>query len=159
MYKFPSIGATLAAAALSAAFAAFAAPALAGLGGGADSVATDSQALRGQQRATAFVQYDLQEITSGTLTVHEYLTRAGQVFAVTWQGPTPPNLQQLLGSYFSQLQSASAAQHQLNPGIHRQLNISTANLVVQAISRMRAFQGIAYVPSLVPVGVSVSDLQ
>jgi hypothetical protein len=101
----------------------------------------------------------MHEITSGALTVHEYVTRSGQVFAVTWQGPTPPNLQQLLGTYFSRLQAAAVAQHQINPGIHRQLQIDAADLVVESVGRMRDFRGVAYLPALMPSGVTPADLQ
>ena len=139
--------------------AALATPALGALGGGVDSVASDQQAMRGQLVATPYVQYDVHQIVSGSLTVNEYVNRAGQVFAITWQGATPPNLQQLLGSYFTRFQSAATAAHQINPGIHRQLLISQADLVVQAAGRLRDFRGIAYLPALLPAGVSLSELQ
>jgi len=139
--------------------AALATPALAALGGSVDSVTADQQAMRGQLVATPYVQYDVQQIVRGALTVNEYVSRAGQVFAITWQGPTPPNLQQLLGAYFARFQSAAAAAHQANPGIHRQVLISQADLVVQASGRLRDFRGIAYLPGLLPAGVSLSQLQ
>jgi hypothetical protein len=147
-----------------AAFAATAAlalapPAHAALGGNANSVAADSNALQGQLHSTPLVQYDVQEITVGTLVVREYVTRAGQVFAVTWQGPVPPNLRQLLGSYFAEFQSAAAAANRASPGRHRQLSISQPDLVVQSGGQLRDFHGLAYIPSLLPAGVSLSDLQ
>ncbi len=135
------------------------APALAALGGSADSVSADTAALRGQLFSTGLVQYDVQEIDSGTLTVREYVTRSGQVFAVTWRGPFMPNLQQLLGNYYSRFQSAAVAAHQAHPGIHRQLSVVQPDLVLLSAGRMRDFHGIAYLPALVPTGVSVSDLQ
>jgi len=140
-----------------AAALAFAPPAHAALGGNADSVIADSTALEGQLHSTPLVQYDLQTITIGTLAIHEYVTRAGQVFAITWQGPVPPNLRQLLGGYFTQFQSAAAAAHRA--GNRRQLTISQPDLVVETSGRLRDFRGLAYVPSLVPAGVSVSELQ
>ena len=138
---------------------ALAPPAHAALGGNADSVSADSTALKGQLHSTPLVQYDVQEITVGTLVIREYVTRAGQVFAVTWQGPVPPDLRQLLGSYFPEFQSAAAAAHRANPGIRRQLSVSQPDLVVQSGGRLRDFHGLAYLPSLVPAGVSLSDLQ
>lgn len=149
---------TSAALALSAALT-FASPAQAALGGNADSVSADSSALRGELRSTPQVQYDVQQITQGALIVREYLTRSGQVFAVTWQGPVLPDLQQLLGNYFATFQSAAAANHRANPGRHRQLNVAQSDLVVQSSGRLRDFHGLAYLPSLVPAGVSVSALQ
>ena len=134
-------------------------PAHASLGGAADSVAADSEVLHGQLRSTAFVNYDVREIDVGALTVREYLTRAGQVFAVTWQGPTLPDLRQLLGGYFGRFQAAAASAHQSNPGIHRQLLVSQPDLVVASVGRLRDFHGFAYLPALLPAGVSVDDLQ
>lgn len=138
---------------------ALAAPALATLGGDLASVNADSTALNGQSRSTPMVQYELHVITRDSLVVHEYLTNQGRVFAVTWQGPTPPDLRQLLGTYFDRFQSASVAAHQLNPGIHRQFSLSQPDLVMQTSGRLRDFRGIAYIPSLVPAGVAVSELQ
>lgn len=134
-------------------------PAHAALGGSPDSVAADGSALRGQLTSTAMVAYDVQEIDSGELAVREYVTRTGQVFAVTWQGPTMPDLQQLLGTYFGRFQSAAAAAHASNPGIHRELVVSQSDLVVVSTGRLRDFHGLAYLPALVPAGVSIDQLQ
>jgi hypothetical protein len=133
------------------------APAAAHLGGNVDSVGADRAALRAQLRSTPMQQYDLHEITTagGTL-VHEYATRQGTVFAVTWQGAVPPDLHQLFGNYYEQYQSAVAAQPR--PGMHRHLSIAAGDLVVQSTGHLRAFHGRAYVPSLVPAGVSAADL-
>jgi hypothetical protein len=139
---------------------AFASPAAhAGLGGSADSVATDNHVLRGQLVSIPEVQYDVQQINAGADVVREYVTRSGVVFAVTWSGPTLPDLQTLLGSYFPQFQSAAQAAQLRHPGIHRQLSINGNDLVVDSAGRLRDFHGIAYVPSLVPQGVSIDELQ
>ena len=132
--------------------------ALAELGGDAVSIDTDRRAFHAEMRSTPMVNYNLHGITTeaGTV-VHEYSTRLGTVFAVTWQGPMPPDLKQLFGKYYEQYQSAAAAQ--MRPGMHRQLNIAAADLVVESSARLRAFGGRAYVPSLVPAGVSVAELR
>lgn len=135
------------------------APARAALGGSVDSVAADTSVLRGQLRTTGFVDYDMHEITSGSLVVTEYATRAGQVFAITWHGPLPPNLQQLLGSYFPRFQSAAVAAHQASPGIHRVFRLEQSDLVIRQTGHQRAFGGIAYLPALVPGDVSIDQLQ
>ncbi|MFI4868231.1 MAG: DUF2844 domain-containing protein [Steroidobacterales bacterium] len=134
------------------------APALAHLGGDTDSVSADRDALRAELHSTPMQHYDLHEIsTAGGTRVHEYTTRQGTVFAVTWQGPLPPDLRQLFGNYFEKYQSAAATQ--ARPGMHRQLMIAAGDLVVQSTGHLRDFRGRAYVPSLVPAGVSVADLQ
>ncbi len=121
---------------------AIASPAHAALGGDAVSVSADRDAFAGELRSIASVQYDLHEITSGALVVHEYVTRQGQVFAVTWQGPTPPDLRQLLGEYFPRFSSATVAAHQASPGVHRQFSIAQPDLVIQSSGRLRSFRGL-----------------
>lgn len=142
---------------LPVAFAWLASPASARLGGDYASVSDDSAQLKGQLVSTTMLNCDRHVITTGSGTViHEYLSRSGKVFAVTWHGPLPPDLRQLFGDYFEPFSSAAAAQSR--PGGHRQLNIQQPDFVVQASGHLRAFQGSAYVPSLVPSGVSVADL-
>ena len=136
----------------------FASPASARLGGDYASVSDDSAKLKGQLVSTAMLNYDRHDITTSSGSViHEYLSRAGKVFAVTWQAPLPPDLHQLFGDYFEPFRSAAAAQSR--PGGHHQLSIAQSDFVVQASGHLRAFQGKAYVPSLVPPGVTVADLQ
>ncbi len=104
-------------------------------------------------------QYELHQITtSGGTVIHEYMTLRGKVFAVTWRGPFAPNLQQLFGSYYEQFQAAALAGRQSRGSTHRMLSIAQPDFVVQEIGRMRSYQGNAYVPSLIPEGVSVATL-
>jgi len=133
--------------------------ALAALGGDAGSVATDRAVLVAQLRTTATLQYDVHEISSGAQTVHEYVSRQGQVFAVTWQGPLRPDMRQLLGQYFARFQSAAAIERQQNPGQHRQFHLAQPDLVILSSGRMRDFRGIAYLPTLLPAGVTPGQLQ
>ncbi len=131
-------------------------PAWAHLGGDVASVQADTAALRARIRTTPTVQYDVHEISNDGLVVHEYSTRQGQVFAVTWQGPYKPDLHQLLGSYFAAFQNAASQQH---AGSHRAFALSRPDLVIESTGRMRGFRGVAYLPALVPEGVSVPQLQ
>jgi hypothetical protein len=132
--------------------------AFAALGGDVRSVTTDRATMHAQLQTTAMQQYDLHEITtSGGTRIHEYTTPQGKVFAITWQGPFAPNLQQLFGSYYQQYQSAAAAGSSV--GMHRMLSVRQSDFVVQALGRMRSYRGKAFVPSLVPSGVSVAALE
>jgi hypothetical protein len=135
------------------------ASALAALGGDTASVAADRIAFAAQLRSTATLQYDVHEIDSGAQTVREYVTRQGQVFAVTWQGALQPNLRQLLGQYFPRFQSAAAAAHQQSPGQHRQFQLTQPDLVILSSGRLRNFHGIAYLPTLMPAGVTTDQLR
>jgi len=155
----PSIVRTSIAAVAGIALASLATPAFAALGGTADSVSTDTSVMRGMLRSIPQVQYDVQQITSSAVTVREYVTRGGQVFAVTWQGIAPPNFQQLLGTYFPRLQAAASSAHaSQGPAAHRHFGIAQSDFVMQSAGRMGNFHGVAYIPSLVPEGVEVGQL-
>jgi hypothetical protein len=133
------------------------APAQAHLGGDAASVDDDSVKLRGQVARAQMLQYDRHDISSGgDAIVHEYLSRSGKVFAVTWQGPVQPNLQQLFGDYFETFRAAAATPGQ--PGLHRQARLVRPDFVYEAAGHLRSFRGRAYVPSLVPAGVDIASL-
>ncbi len=133
--------------------------AFAALGGDAGSVANDRVAFAAQLRTTATLQYDVHEISSGAQIVHEYVSRQGQVFAVTWQGSVPPNMRQLLGEYFGRFQSAAVAAHRQSPGQHRQFNMAQPDLVILSNGRLRNFRGVAYLPTLMPAGLTPDQLQ
>jgi hypothetical protein len=135
-------------------------PAHAALGGTAASVEADRATMKGQVRTRSEPGYSVQEITtaSGTL-VREFISPAGIVFAVSWSGPAMPNLQQALGTYFSELQSAVQTQRtQHARSGHNHLEVHGPNLILHAGGHMRQYFGMAYVPSLVPQNLSISDL-
>ena len=131
------------------------APALAALGGDAASVESDRVSLKGALRVTERVDYAVHEINTATgLQVLEYVSPDGRVFAVSWRGPTRPDLGQLLGSYAQQLAQAPRAPHYN----HHHLSIQTPEVVVQSSGRTRAFFGRAWAPALLPGNFSLSDL-
>lgn len=136
-------------------------PAKAALGGTVASVQSDRVSMKGQLRARSQAGYSVQEITAANGTVvREFVSPAGVVFAVSWSGKAMPNLQQALGSYFSQLQTAVREQRATGARSgHHHLQVHTPSLVVHAGGHMRQYFGLAYVPSLLPQNVSVSDLR
>ena len=149
--------------------------AIATLGGSAESIAADQQALGGQvqrsaQRPGSTGEQALQQQTPAPYgaaytieqistprgeAVKEYLSPSGTVFAVTWRGPRPPDLSQLLGSYFTDYQTAVASQR----AQRGHLRIQSPNLVVESSGHVRDLRGRAYDPSLLPPGVSVDEIQ
>jgi len=132
-------------------------PAVAHLGGDVDSVGADRAALHADVQTMALLRYDIHQISTDAGTrVREYVTRRGTVFAVTWQGPLPPDLQQLFGSYYAAYRAALSAH--ARAGMHRQVAVAAGDLVVQVSARPRSFGGRAYVPSLVPAGVDAGTL-
>ena len=133
------------------------APAWASLGGDMESVDADQAAMNASEQITtsteAYTVYELKTAT-GTV-VREYLSLAGSVFAVTWDGPTLPNVRQILGGYFSEYTEAAQKQQ----GGHGHLLIRRPDLVVESSGRIRAFFGRAYLPQGLPQGVAVTDIK
>jgi hypothetical protein len=133
-------------------------PAIAGLGGDAASVEEDRLRMNGASRVVKGVTplFSVQEIRtqSGTV-VREYLSASGKVFAVAWDGPRMPDLRQLLAGNFVSLETAQREKR----GVSRPMRVETPELVVESAGHMRSFAGRAYVPALVPDGVSVDDLR
>lgn len=93
--------------------------------------------------------------TPAGVSVREFASADGRIFAVAWQGPVQPDLRQLLGSYFPhylELASARAVNR-------RHMQVQDSGLVVQSSGSMRAFLGRAYLPQQLPAGVSIDELR
>jgi hypothetical protein len=132
-------------------------PASASLGGDVTSVQTDQAKMQGSLRTSSNNSYTIHEIQASTgVAVKEYVSPAGKVFAVTWQGPFHPDLRQLLGTYFDQFAQAEQAQRAQR---HGPVLIQQAGLVVQISGHMRSFWGKAYVPQMLPAGVHAEDIR
>ena len=134
------------------------APLWAALGEPESSVSLDQQILRGADRQEARQGYKLHQITAADgSVVKEFISPAGMVFGVAWQASHMPNLPQLLGSHMADLQVAMQSMTH-HPG-RRPLIVRTDKLVFVSGGHMRAFHGYAYVPALVPGGVSPEAVQ
>lgn len=132
--------------------AAFCAPAQAALGGAAKDLAAEAARVGSEVRWLSLPQYVVLEIDTGSsLIVREYVDRAGLVFAVSWTGPVPPDMQQLLGTHFAQYAAALAAF--AHPGLERSVRVATPDLIVEAGGHLRAYSGRAYLPASLPGGV------
>jgi|YelNatPaOPRAMG01_1025707.scaffolds.fasta_scaffold35936_3 hypothetical protein len=126
------------------------APGWAVLGEYENSIALDQQHMRAQLRETSGQGYSVKELsTADGKKIREYVSPKGMVFGVAWQGPTMPDLRQLLGSYFSQVQQAAQSRRRRGGP----LIVKTKDFVLVSGGHMRAFHGVAYVPSLLPAGV------
>jgi hypothetical protein len=131
-------------------------PAWAALGQYESSVSVDQQYLRSEDRVQAFQGYRVHQLTTanGTI-VREYVSPQGLVFGVTWRGHFMPNLQQLLGTYMTELQQGQRTQVVRR----RAVTIQTDDFVFSSVGHLRSFRGRAYVPSLVPSNVAVEVIQ
>ena len=137
--------------ALSALLCLCSAPAWAALGQPFASVESDRRVMQGQIRSTALRGYSVHEITraDGTV-VKEFVSPAGIVFAVSWDGPALPNLSQLLAAYFPQFQQAARANRRRRGPVV----VHSGNLVVESSGHMRSFHGRAYLTSHLPADLT-----
>jgi hypothetical protein len=145
-----------------------AAPALAALGGAptapppgatARSLSPVIHARASVAGAASTAAYSVTQtsLPSGTV-VREYVSAAGAVFGIAWRGPMMPDLPTLLGTYFTQYDSARVAQRTAQPG-RGPLDLELPGLVVRSGGHMGAFSGQAYLPQSLPAGVSAADIQ
>lgn len=107
--------------------------------GGADAVYTVSQST----------------LDSGTV-VREYSDPAGKVFAVSWRGPTLPDLRTLLGDKFAVMASAAGKRAQAG---HSQLALDQSDVVLVSNGHMRSFAGHAWIPSALPPGFDTATIE
>jgi len=91
---------------------------------------------------------------TGTI-VREFLNANGIVVAVAWNGPTLPDLKQLLGVHFEQMTPGV----KVNPHSHRHAVIHQDKLVIESHGHLRAFYGRAYLPTALPAGFTINDIQ
>jgi Protein of unknown function (DUF2844) len=131
--------------------------AYAALGGTVDSVKQDGVHMKAAVQVAAsnpnYTVHALQ-MPSGTL-VREYAGTDGKVFAVAWDGPAMPDLRQVLGDYFDQYSNAA----QVNRGGHGHFSLNDSGLIIQSGGRVRDFTGKAYVPKMLPAGVTADEIQ
>ena len=105
--------------------------------------------------ATSDASYTVRE-ASGTdgVTIREYVLPTNVVFAVTWQGPVRPDMNALLGSYFSHFSNTGEGRTRgTGPLIEH-----SGDFHIESAGRAGYFFGKAYLPRLVPANVIVSDL-
>ncbi len=133
-------------------------PALASLGGRADSIEADRAVLKGQVQTRSSAALAVHEIQGehGTI-VREYVSPDGLVFAVAWQGRFLPDLQQLLGSYFDTYIAGMKLQTATSLGRHP-FDLQLPGLVMQRWGNLLSQSGRAYIPEKVPLGVKVEGL-
>lgn len=131
-------------------------PAFAALGEDVSSVTADQAHLKASVHAFPHQFYSVQEMQtpSGT-TVRQFVSPAGTVFAVSWQG-SAPDLQQLLGTYFDEFESAAtSAPSRRGRGMH----LDTGDLVVDTGGHMRFVVGRAFLRSKLPAQVASDDIR
>jgi Protein of unknown function (DUF2844) len=123
-------------------------PCWAALGATVDSVAVDSAHMKGSVHVVPAPGYSIHEIqTPGGQTVREFVSPAGQVFALAWEGPGLFDLRQLLGEYFDQYKQAMA---EARPRGNTPVWLQMPGFVFQLAGTMGSLHGQAYIPQMMP---------
>jgi uncharacterized protein DUF2844 len=133
-------------------------PAWAGLGQPEASVTSDQLHMKSEHRVQQFQAYKVHGLanTEGAV-VREYVSPEGTVFGITWHGRSTPDMNQLLGSYVNNFETATRDQTQIRQ--RRGITIKTNDFVYTNFCRMGVCSGSAYAPKLVPSNVSVEVIR
>jgi hypothetical protein len=133
----------------------WASPGFATLGEDVSSVQADQVHLNASVRVVAAQFYSVHEMqTPSGSTIRQYVSPAGQVFAVSWQGFSP-DLRQLLGAHFDEYVAAASQTARGGRGVH----IETGDLVFDSSGHMRYVVGRAFLRSKLPSGVGSNEIR
>jgi Protein of unknown function (DUF2844) len=132
-------------------------PAQASLGAGRDSIDADGRHFSARMSAVSASTHTVHVLTmpNGEV-VREFARPDGVVFAVTWKGPARPDLRQLLGARFDDVQADNVL-----PGgrrTRRPLAVRRPGFQMSSGGHPGAFWGVAYLPGLAPSGFSPQTL-
>lgn len=129
----------------------------AALGGAADSVLADRVSLQAAVSIEDRGHYVVQTLRTATgVTVREYLLDDA-VFAISWTGAVPPDLHALLGSHFAAY--AASLTRLAHPGRQRVVHLTVDDMILNQSGHLRAYQGRAYLPALLPADFAVAELR
>ena len=131
-------------------------PAVAALGDDVVSIQADQLRMDGTLRTSVMAGYAVHEIQAPTGTlVRELASPAGTVFGVSWEGPFLPDFRRLLGTSFDAYSKAvRTARRSRGP-----LLLHLPGLVFESSGHPRGFRGRAYIPELMPEGVSAEAIR
>ncbi len=132
-------------------------PAFATLGEDLSSIRSDQVHMKAAARVLPGQFYSIHEMQSPTGTaIREFVSPAGIVFGVAWQGPSTPDLRQLLGSHFDEfVQAVQSSASRRARGRH----VETGDLVFDSGGHMRFIVGRAFLRSKIPAGADVNAIR
>ena len=122
------------------------------LGGNTESIFSEQKAFNSKLSNTQLggVVVYTHSLPSGII-LQEYFSGNGTIFAVTWSGPSLPNLQVLLGVYFKDYLAAIKESR-------RTVYLNNENVIIQSSGMMGAFQGFAFLTKQAPAGFTPNNL-
>ncbi|RQH07752.1 DUF2844 domain-containing protein [Paraburkholderia dinghuensis] len=102
----------------------------------------------------------LSYVDAGGTTINEYIAPTNdEIFAYSWEGPTMPNLQTLLGRHYASYRSGAAAALAAQPGNLHNARVNQTGVIVETGGQMRSYVGRAWLPAALPAGVNEGDLR
>jgi hypothetical protein len=101
--------------------------------------------------------YTVYEDVADGVTVRQFVSPDGMVFAVAWDGVSHPDLASLLGNYYDDYRQLLRSTPR-KPG-KRQLQLRGSRVIVEKWGHMRNLQGRAYAPALLPRGVDIDEIR
>ncbi|MFM0337631.1 DUF2844 domain-containing protein [Paraburkholderia fungorum] len=96
-------------------------------------------------------------VDAGNTTITEYATSTGEIIAYTWQGPTMPDMNALLGKYAASYRAGAAASPATG-NLHAS-RVVRPDVIVESGGPMRGYAGRAWLPAAVPSGVTSADFR
>lgn len=132
-------------------------PGFATLGEDVSSIQSDQVRMKAVRRVVPNQSFSVHEMQMPTgTTVREFVSPAGMVFGITWQGAFAPDLRQLLGEHFEEyVQAARTPSSRRGRGLH----IEAGDLVFESGGHMRFITGRAYLRSKLPQGIGSDALR
>jgi hypothetical protein len=105
-------------------------------------------------------KYHVEEMSlpRGTM-VREYVSPSGQVFGVSWSGPAMPDLEQLLGSWAGRARQGVEDFHAAHGTGRGPAAVHSPDFMLQLGGRMGSHTGRAWLPAILPPGVTPDDIQ
>jgi hypothetical protein len=94
---------------------------------------------------------------AGNTTINEYATSTGEIIAYTWQGPTMPDLNALLGKYAGSYRAGAAASPATG-NLHAS-RVVGPDVIVESGGLMRSYTGRVWLPTEMPPGVTSADFR
>lgn len=97
-------------------------------------------------------------LASGTV-VREYANLQGVVFAVSWNGPSLPDLHSLMGDQYTMLSNHSKPASTLPGAPQRQLALAPSDMMLMASRDQRNYVGRAWIPAALPPGFNTAVIE
>lgn len=131
--------------------------AFAALGEDVSTIQSDGARMKAAVRVVPGMSYSVHEMrASSGIAVREFVSPAGRVFGVAWQGPYLPDLRQLLGEHFDDYVQAAENPARVRS---RMMHLEAGDMVFESGGHMRFFVGRAYLRSELPDGISADDVR